>query len=268
MANEGGDGDANKTGESNNEEKPWHERSLAGSVQWILDNIKTGIGILVAALGLVGLAQLPWIVAANSGPDSVSTGSPSISTSVPPMSAGCLAYQGADDLRWQETYDDGDFALVECSRSHQFEIVERDDETTCRDAGIAVIDRGQMFFSTRELIRELGPSGCAIGRFLNAMVETDNFRITKSKSPVATFGNCLEPADAEAYIKDRTIGARVPCSRGKALTRGILITDEDPEAVCTEWAARFHSTKHFYAGVTMDEGDRGVVCALILKYAD
>lgn len=221
-----------------------------------------GLGAVALLLGLP--FALSFIPASPPTPAASAT-----SPASTPAAGRCLAYSRGTDLEWQKTYAESDFALVDCSKPHQFEVIARDPDSTCDDAGSAAIHRGSLRFEDRAIFADIGPTGCALGRYLNSTVETDSFRISSSRSPISVFGTCIDPAETSAYLAEGDLLPRmVECERGAVLISGIVLTDEAAEAFCAKLAANIPSTRVDAADVTLKEGDRGVKCALQLKYSD
>jgi hypothetical protein len=260
---------------SQGENNGWQPGRRAAAFSWLLNLSNQLILLVLAILAFLGISQLPIFQPDDVGSSAApASGSPSPSAAASTSSPECLAYQGDSTLQWQETYDSADFALVDCSAPHEFEVIQRDADTRCDSAVYGQIELGSGF-ATRALPREIGPTGCAVGRWLSGVgVQTQTFRIATSTTPIRTFGTCIAAEDVDSWLTQITATGGggiagvdyVDCQRGEALTTGAVPTEEDPEAYCrgvfeTLPAISFRSTSFNTATL----GDRAVACTFLLK---
>lgn len=256
---------------SQGEKNGWQPGRRAAAFSWLLSVSKELILLVLAVLAFFGISQLPIFQPDDAHSSAAPTsGSPSPSGSA--SSHGCLAYQGGSTLQWQETYDSADFALVDCSAPHEFEVIDRDADTPCDSAVYDQVELGNGFAS-RALPREIGPTGCAVGRYLSGVgVETQTFRIATSTTPIKTFGTCIAAEDVDSWLTQITATGGggisdveyVGCQRGEALTTGVMITDEDPETYCRGVFERLPAISFRSTGFSTGVGDRGVSCTFLL----
>ena len=210
-----------------------------------------------------------WLAGQAAGPATPPAAGPAPSasvTSTPSADLGCWAYVG-DDPTPTSPWDPGDFENVPCVSPHQFESVQRGDDTQCDDAVYELLNLGEILSWGRVETADLGPYSCAVGRTNESDIQTDTYRITTAGSVVAAFGSCINTDGIDAYLAGSpgAYEAGLPCQSGRVLTINVSVgADATPEESCEVIADNFPHSQLRSAAYETSVGSTAARCAYTL----